>query len=149
MSVVAPETEARLALIDILNVEFAPLAAEDDKLHGSVGDDGARIGVYPEYWTPRPGNMTVGEATLVVQYYDQWDKVVDNNQSVSPATIEMLAERFRRALQRGIQRPGTGTLWYFDLQRVEYLDDPTGNKSRFHATVVARGNNTALVETAG
>ena len=44
---------------------------------------------------------------------------------------------------------GTTTLWYMTVTSVDYPKDPTGNKSRFEATVRAYGQNTALTETIG
>lgn len=146
--VVAPETEARKALITALETEFAAdqFPVRDDKLHASLGDQGTLIGVYPERSTASPGDNYVNEYDIVVQFYGKYNLEVERAQTVSPATIETFAERFRRALRVDVD-PRTGPVWYFSLLRINYPDDPTGNKTRFEATVLARGNNSALLET--
>lgn len=145
-----PETLARTGLMDILTAEFATdgFSVLDDKLHGSVGRDGTRIAVYTERFVPNFSNRYVGESECVVQFYGKYDLKVDPNQTVSPGIIEARAERFRTAL-RAFSEPGTGDRWYYRLERLEYPDDPTGNKTRFEAYVRAFANNTALVETTG
>lgn len=145
-----PETEARNALIAALTAEFAAdqFPVRDDKLHGSIGKDGTVIAVYADRMISSPANRYVGEVECVVQFYGKYDLKVDPTQTVSPSTIEARADRFRTALRQGTD-PNTGSVWYFTLERIEYPDDPTGNKTRFEAYVRARGNNTALVETTG
>lgn len=150
MAVTAPETSARNALVLLLNAEFAgdQFPVLSDKLHGSRGMDGTVVGVYPERTGANPSNRLVAEMYLVVQFYGKYDLKVDPKQTVNPSTIETQAERFRRALRPGTD-PGSGEVWYFTLDRIEYPDDPTGNKTRFEAYLTARGNNTALIETTG
>lgn len=150
MPVTAPETSARDALILILATEFATdgFPVLSDKLHGSLGADRTVIGVYPERTVASPGQKLVAEMSLVVQFYGKYDLKVDPRQAVDARWIEERAERFRRALRPNTD-PRTGELWYFSLDRMEYPDDPTGNKSRFEAYITARGNNTALIETTG
>lgn len=146
--VVAPETEARHALIASLEATFAvdQFPIRDDKLHASLGDQGTVIGVYPERSTASPANNYVNEYEIIVQFYGKYNLEVEREQSVSPSTIEGQAERFRRSIREGVD-PRTASVWYFSLLRVAYPDDPTGNKTRFEATVLARGNNYALIET--
>lgn len=150
MTVTAPETSARDALILLLSTEFGPdqFPVKSDKLHGSLGSDGTVIGVYPERMVSNPSQRLEAQYPLVVQFYGKYTLKVDPKQTVDPRWIEERAERFRRAL-RTITDPRTGEVWYFNLERVEYPDDPTGNKSRFEAYLTARGNNTALIETTG
>lgn len=145
-----PETLARAGLMDVLTAEFAAdgFPILDDKLHGSVGRDGTKFGIYCDRFLSSPGNRLVGEIECIVQCYGKYDLRVDPNQAVSPGIVEARAERFRDAL-RGYAEPGTGRLWYYRLERLEYPDDPTGNKTRFEAYVRAFSNNTALVETTG
>lgn len=144
----APETEARNQLMSLLNAEFAPeaLTAEDDKLHASLGWEGPRIGVYPDQSETMMSNNFVRDTTIVVQFYAQYDKQIDPEQSVSPSLIEGYADRFRNKLRGG--DVNTAANWYFKLSRILFPDDPTGNKTRFEAWVVARGNNgSQIVET--
>lgn len=145
----APETEARNALIDLLETEFSSdgFAVQDDKLHESVGFDGTLLGVYPERSVAGPGNRFVNDMELKVQFFGAYDKQVDPFQAVSPSIIEDFAHRFKRALHDSSPDPNTGKVWFFVLDRIEFPDDPTGNKTRFVATLKARGNNPALLET--
>jgi hypothetical protein len=134
--------------MDVLTAEFAAdgFPILDDKLHGSVGRDGSRIGVYCDRFLPNAQNRYVGEVECVVQFYGAYDLRVDPNQVVSPGIIEERADRFRNAL-RNFSEPGTGNRWYYRLERLEYVDDPTGNKTRFEAYIRAFANNNALIET--
>lgn len=144
----APETTAREALIAVLATEFAAeqFPIKDDRLHESLGWDGTVIGVSPERTLSNPGNRYVSDIELLVQFYGRYNKEVDPKQTVSPSVIEGFAERFRSSLRQGVD-PNTGSVWYFTLDRIEYPRDPTGNKTRFEAYLVAKGNNSALVET--
>lgn len=150
MTVTAPETVARHALIAMLETTYAADGVEvrDDKLHASLGDKGTLLGVFTNRSTAGAANKLFNEYELVVQFYGSYLLEVKREQTVSPGVIENYAERFRRALQVGVD-PRTGAVWYFELIRVVYPDDPTGNKSRFEAFVLARGNNAALIETVG
>lgn len=147
-AIVAPETVAREALLEALRIEFAAeqFIIKDDKLHPSLGDSRTVVGVYPERSVSNAQDKFVTQFELVVQFYAKYDLEVDREQSVSPSTIESYAERFRRSIRTGVD-PKTGAVWYFDLQRINYPDDPTGNKTRFEAFMTARGNNSALLET--
>lgn len=151
MPVTPPETQARESMIALLATEFAAeqFPIRDDKLHASLGSKGTILGVYCDRTVSSPRNRYVSEIEVVVQFYARYDLRVDPEQSVSPKVIEAFADRFRRALQAGGADPNTGSVWYFTLERIDYPDDPTGNKSRFEAYLRARGNNTALVETTG
>jgi hypothetical protein len=148
----APETEARNALIAMLAAEFAAeeFPIRDDKLHRSLGSKGTILGVYPERMVASPRDRYVSEMGLVVQFYSKYDLKVDPQQTVSPAKIEGFADRFRNALRTSNPDPNSPGVWYFTLERIEYPDDPTGNKTRFEAHLTARGNNGALLsETTG
>jgi hypothetical protein len=148
--VIAPETTARKALITALEAEFAAdqFPVKDDKLHASIGDSRTMIGVYPERSTAAANDKFVNQYEIVVQFYGKYTLEVDREQAVSPSVIETQAERFRQSIRSGVD-PKTGSVWYFDLNRIVYPDDPTGNKTRFEAFIVARGNNSALIETSG
>lgn len=149
MAPAPPETQARHALIASLQDEFATeqIPVESDKLHGSIGHEGPKIGVYPDRTSSSSTNRYVSEIEIVVQFYDRYTLKVDPKQKVSPDKIESYADRFRRKLAERTTDPRTGSVWYFTLERIDYPDDPTGNKTRFEARLRARGNNTALVET--
>jgi hypothetical protein len=150
MTVVAPETEARARLTKILEEEFGSenIPVKQGKLHGSYGHEGAAIGVSPGTATPGAGargNTLSQGSEIVVQFYGKWVKDVEPKAVVDPTIIEERAERFRRRLQ-GNDVDTSGS-WFFNLLRVRYPDDPTGQKTRFEADVQSIGNNSALIET--
>lgn len=146
----SPYAEAAEALKAIIDAEWLPegWTAIHDNLHPAVGQEGTRIGIAPEEETPRAGNMLLSDIVITVKFYRRWDPDVDYTKKVDPHDITAHAERFRQAL-RAYNGPGTGNVWYMNLMRIRYPNDPVGNKTRFEADIVAYGNNTALVETTG
>lgn len=146
----SPYAEAAEAIKTLIDTEWATegWTASHDNLHPAVGTGGTRIGIAPEEETPRPGNMVMADIVITVKFYRRWDPSVDETKKVDPHDIAAHAERFRQRL-RTYNGPHTGRVWYFNLIRIRYPNDPTGNKSRFEADIVAYGNNTALVETTG
>lgn len=148
----APETDARNALIALLAAEFSAeqFPIKDDKLNRSLGSKGTIMAVYPERTVSSTRDRYVNEMSLVVQFYGRYDLRVDPQQTVSPSKVEAFADRFRNALRTRNPDPNSPGVWYFTLERIEYPDDPTGNKTRFEAHLTARGNNGALLsETTG
>lgn len=154
MTVTAQTTSMRAQIKAILATEFAnELEANDwflwdDKLHRSLGSDGTYIGTSPNSETPWARDMHVLHTDILVQFYGRWDKEVDPKQIVDPVGIEVYAERFKRAIKSTGDAPNDHG-WYFNLIRVDYLDDPTGNKTRFEAVLQGYGNNPVLIETSG
>lgn len=147
-------TEVRQQIKAVAGTVFAPEIGTgwlllDDKLHRSVGHDGiGRIGISPNSAQPWPRDQQVEAVEVLVQVYGPYELKVDANQTVDPAVVEDFAERF----QRGIKAAGTASTsrsWYYNVIRVEFPDDPTGNKSRFEAVLQGYGQNPALVETTG
>lgn len=153
MTVTAPETELRRRVIELLTTEFTPegIVFHDDKLHDSLGTEGPIGGVYPGPATPDVRNKLVLKVSCYVQLFGQWSAVVDPKQEVSPATIEEWAERLRRRLQTDTQPayPHDSHVWFYEVGRIEYPDDPTGNSSRLLAQIMATTQNPALTETTG
>lgn len=147
-AVVAPETEAREALVRLLETTYSEEAfrVRSDKLHPSLGDEGVVLGVYPDHTRHDSRNALTSEMNLVVQFYGSYQKQIDRNMVVDPAKVESYAERFRRALK---SQPFSASpaVWYFMLEDLAFPLDPTGNITRFVAKLKARGNNTALAET--
>ena len=151
-TVTSPYVEAAEALAAILDAEFTDLniVTQHDNLHESLGYMGTVVGVAPEYERPQGTDAVVNEIYLKVKFYGMFIKDVDNQQTVDPRVAAIWAERFRRAVQAYNETaPGSTTLWYMAVTSVDYPKDPTGNKSRFEATVRAYGQNTALTETIG
>lgn len=150
MPVTATATEARQALMAIADAEFAPegFVTEDDWLHPSLGHEGTRLACYPEAQAFSRSEALVMDTEIHFQFFDYYDRQIDPEQAVSPVQIEQYAERFIRALQRN-NSPSTDHLWYFNLVDIEYPRDPTGNKTRFVARIVAKSGDPSIIETAG
>lgn len=147
---VAPETQARQALLSLMQAEFAGdgVAFKDDKLHGSVGHNGSAIGCYPERSVAYSRDRLVNEMHFVVQFYGKYDLRVDPNQTVSPSAVEGYADRFRSAMKSRNPDVNDAAVWYFNLDQIVFPPDPTGNITRFEAHLTAYGNNGAqLAET--
>lgn len=140
-----PETEARAALFTALQSVFPAIDIRNDRLHASLGDTAPVIGVYPDETPANPREKFVNEMRIIVQFFEKYEKIVDRQQTVDPAKIEKSAEEFRKMIKS--VDPKTSGVWYFELTRIQYPPDPTGNITRFVAQVTARGNNTALLET--
>lgn len=118
-----------------------------DKLHESRGHEGNEVGISPIRQGPRTSNGAVKETYVLVQFYMLWDKTIDPTDQVDPRIITGMADRFERKCESvQASTPGTTEVWFFEITGIEYPDDPTGNKSRFHATVRAVGDNTALTQ---
>lgn len=141
----APETITRAAIKGLLETTFPGVPIRDDKLHGSLGAQGAVIGTSPIRARPWNRDAAVQDTEVLVQFYNKYTLKVDPTQAVDPAIVEDLADKFRLALKGGYK--GSGAVWYFMLVDITYPDDPTGNKTRFEARVVAKGNNDSLIET--
>lgn len=139
------------AVIDTFNAEFADegFVMIPDRLHESLGLKRVDVGIAPVEEYPQASDALVQETWAEVRFYDIWKKEITPNTQVNPYRITGFAERFRDALRRAqTTDPRTGQVWYFDVRRVQYPPDPTGNSSRFHMTIRAFGNNSGLIETA-
>lgn len=146
----SPYAEAAEFLKALIDDEWSVegWTAIHDNLHPAIGQEGTRIGIAPEEETPRAGNMLFNDIVITVKFYRRWDPDVDYTKKVDPHDIAAHAERFRRAV-KAAGDPRTGAVWYFNITRIRYPNDPVGNKTRFEADIVAYGNNSALVETTG
>lgn len=119
------------------------------KLHASVGGDSSVgwAGVAPFADEPRAANQQLLDPVVEAQVFLPWDKVVDNERVVDPQPIMDLAHAFRARVEL-VQNHNTELLWYFNVQRLWYPDDPTGQKTRFHALLRGVGtNNASLLES--
>lgn len=149
MAVTSPSTQTRAALKTVIESEFSAenFTVLDDRLHESLGDKGVRIGTSPVREYPSSNNMNVLNSEILVQFYGKWRKEIDPTQQVDPSIIEGYAERFRRAVNGA--DPKTEYVWFFNVLEISYPNDPTGNKTRFEARVLATGENSAIIETSG
>jgi hypothetical protein len=148
----SPFEVVALSLKQIIDTEFAPegITAIFDNIHEALGQTRVTVGIAPVEDVPRAGNAVVQETWVEVRFFDLWKREIDPGTVINPTRITAFAERFRRAVRSSqATDPGTGQVWYFDVTRIQYPNDPTGNKSRFVATIRAFGNNSALVETTG
>lgn len=146
----SPYQQVAEALELIINNEFAPegVVATHDNLHAALGQTRVAVGINPIYDQVNGRNTTAMEIWAEVKYYDLWTQEIDPTTVVDPRDIAAKAERFRQAVQAARVTAGNDQVWFFDVMRIEYPNDPTGNKSRFVATLRAFGNNSGLLETA-
>lgn len=146
----SPYAQAADALKAIIDAEWSAegWTAIHDNLHPAVGDSGTRIGIAPEEETPAAGNMIQNNIAITVKFYRRYDIDVDYDKKVDPRPITEHAERFRNAVRQAAA-PNTDSVWYFNIIRIRYPNDPVGNKSRFEVDIVAYGTNSGLVETFG
>lgn len=136
----------------VIDTEFAPegFTAILDKLHESLGRKRVDIGIAPVRERRYARDAYVRETWIEVRFYDLWTQEISPDTLVNPVRIATFAERFSRAIEAYNNTVvGTGSMWFFDVEEIDYPDDPTGNKTRFHASVRAYGNNPAIVETVG
>lgn len=144
-----PFTELALIVENAVLTEFDDeqfIVFERDRIHESLGSDG-RLYVALSPDNDRANNIEL-TLEMLIQFYDVYDLEIDPQQQVDPSVITNKAERLRRALA-AVRTTGTQHLWFFDVTQTRYPNDPTGNKSRFEMTIVARGNNSGLIETFG
>ncbi len=142
--------EMATAIIAVFNAEFAAegWVMIPDNLHASLGRHRVDVGIAPIEDVPMSNDNVVQETWAEVKFYGLWKQEIKPDTMVNPFTVTGYAERFRSALRVAtVHSPGTGQVWFFDVRRTKYPNDPTGNKSRFVMTIRAYGNNSALVET--
>ena len=146
----SPYAEAADALKAIIDAEWASegWSAIHDNLHPAIGQEGVRIGIAPEEEAGRAGNLIQNDISITVKFYLRWDADVDYTKRVDPRIIAEHALRFREAC-RFASDPATPGVWFFNVMRIRYPNDPVGNKTRFEADVVAYGNNPSFLETVG
>jgi hypothetical protein len=148
----SPFSIAAYTIKQVFDAEFAAegYSMVYDKLHESLGRDRVEVGIAPTEDVVNERNSVVQETYMEVRFYDLWRQEIDPATQVDPTRITDYAERLRSALRRAkATMAGTGEVWYFDVRRTTYPDDPTGNKTRFHMIVRAYGNNADLVESSG
>ena len=148
----SPFEAVATVLKTLIDTEFAPenIVAVFDNIHGSLGTKGICVGIAPTEDLVHQNDRLVQETWIEIKFYDLWKKEIDPKTIVNPTRITAFAERLRVALREagnGITDPGTGQVWFFQLMKITYPNDPTGNRSRFVATIRAWGNNSQLVET--
>lgn len=136
------------AVKGVIDAEFAAegITAIHDRVHASNGWKRPIVGISPESQTPRSGNEFLLDTRVLIQFYNTWDKEIDPEQVVDPRTITDYAHRLMQAIEsQQASYAGSSQVWYFKVENVQYPNDATGNKTRFHMTICAYGDNTALL----
>ncbi len=140
----ATETLARNAVKAAVEAEFSAegYTVTNDKLTRAAGKDGDALAVSPDasYEDPRYVGMLITQVLL--QVYLKYDPTPDENITVDPSDIEAIAGRLRHKFRTSSQGTG-GDFWWLRLIRIDFPDDPTGNKSRLEATFEVRADNEA------
>ena len=136
------------AVKSIFETEFSVegFTMQFDNLHEALGRDRVAVGIAPTEERANLRDRLVQDTWVEVKFFGLWTDEISPDTIVNPTKITGYAERFRAAL-RTAAVTSSGQMWYFDVDRVQYPNDPTGNKSRFVATIRAFGNNANLVET--
>lgn len=143
MASLATLTRARVK--EVVEAEFSDRSwtVADDKLLRAAGHKGSdEIAVFPEAEREKPGAVNQLECPVWLQVYLAYDANLDEDQVVDPTIIEEIAERLRAAFADE-SGGDSADLWFLRLQRIEYPDDPTGNKSRLEALITGYGANQA------
>lgn len=145
----SPFSQVAQEIKSIFDAEFAAegFTMIFDKVHEALGQTRVEVGIAPSYDSVLSNNGLVQETWVEVRFLGLWRKEITPTTQIDPVTITVYAERFRDALRRA-SNSSSGQMWYYDVRRTDYPDDPTGNKSRFYMTIRAYGNNAGLVETA-
>ena len=141
-----PATAVRQRVREIVEDEFSAEGWEvtDDKLPRASGHDGVtRLAVYPEDEHVQARNHYELIVPVVLQVYLGYEAKIDEFQQVDPGIIEAIGDRLRRAFENSSVGT-TSDLWFLNLIRIEYPDDPTGNKSRLEAHIEGHCENPAV-----
>lgn len=138
-------TSVRERVIEIVEDEFSDegIIVANDKLPRAAGKDGVTVAaVYPESEYEKPNRVIELVVPVVLQMYLAYSAEPDETIVVDPTIIEGYADRLRSAFQTQSSN-NTGDMWFLRLTRIDYPDDPTGNKSRLEAQIEGHGNNLA------
>lgn len=128
----------------IITTEFKPenIQVRSGFADASLGQYGPVAAVSPIAEEPSPDNRLHLITSLALEFFASWQPEADPDIVVDPAVIESYVYRLRLALSTYTQ-PKTSTIWWFQLDEVIYEPDPTGNITRFVATITAHGDNPA------
>jgi len=140
----SPTTEAREYIQEILTAEFKAerITVRSGFTDNSLAQNGVTAGVFPISEMPNYDDRLELHTSIGVDLLAVWDADPDVERIVDPSVIESYANRFRVALA-AYEQTGTDSIWWFELNELNYDTDPTANITRFSATVVAHGTNPA------
>lgn len=150
----SPMTDARARVKAIIAAVYTAegWTAGDDKFGRSKGmgeaHGTASISVTPDYERERFGKAYILDLGILVQFYLGYDAEPDETISRDSTIIEGYADRLRAAFAGAGSRVDVGDAWYLRLTGIEYPEDPTGNKTRFEATIVGEATNAAALPSA-
>jgi len=123
-----------------VSAEFG-YTVENDKLTRSAGNKGQiRVACYPEEEVQNFGRAIELTVRVRLQLYLAYNDSPNEETAVDPGIIEAIGDRLRNAF-KGDVGGTTQDLWFLHLTRIEYPDDPTGNKSRLEAEIQSRAAN--------
>lgn len=119
--------------------------AKHDCLHESLGQWRVEVGISPVRITQQPGNASVKNTFILIQFYGMWKAQVDPELQVNPFKVAAIQERLERALEvQQAEDPASNEVWYFTVIGTDFPRDPSGNKTRFEMTVKAWGDAPGL-----
>lgn len=132
---------------EVIEDEFSAegFTVEYDKIGRSAGMEiasGARVAFTPDDAIENPRNVVELVVRGTLQLYMAYDAEPDETIVVDPTTIVQYAGRIRAAFKDS-SSGDTDELWFCRMTGVIYPDDPTGNKSRLEARILAFGQNEA------
>lgn len=142
----SPATLVRQRVKSVVATEFAGegWTAADDKLLRAAGKDGTQLAVSPDSEHEDPRAVACLLIDVLFQLHLAYEAEPDEDIAVDPTIIEGYGDRLRRAFRT--QSSGTTSdLWYLRVTDIDYPDDPTGNKTRLHATIQGRADNPAAL----
>jgi hypothetical protein len=142
----SPSTQVRASVKAAILAEFAAegITCEDDKLDSSLGQGKSRAACWPVREKEWASDANALETEVCIQVFAAYDPQINPEQAVDPAAIEGWADRLKIRL-KAYRDVGDQYCWYFRVLEIEYLDDPTGNKTRFEMRVLGYGSNSAAL----
>ena len=147
----APETDSRARVKQAVATAFSAegWTAGDDRFGRSKGmgepHDQASISVTPLYARERLNKAWLLDIGILVQFYLGYDAEPDETIVRDSTVIEGYANRLRAQFAGAGARVDTGDAWYLRWTGVEYPVDPTGNITRFEATIIGEAKNAAAL----
>lgn len=141
------EGDIRAYIKTAIETEFSAegFTVENTKLLRAAGSDGrTRLATSPV--TSRENDRVAVrlDVEVVLQFYLAFDATPDEDRTVDPSVIEGYADRVRTALAPSSSM-ATANLWGLRVTRVDFPDDPDGQKTRLEATIAGFANNKAAL----
>lgn len=119
-------------------VELAGVPVDDGPLDTQAGSEGVRAAVYSDGWSELPQDVNRREIFLSAVFHDQFGDDLIDNADTSPAS---LIEGYSDRMVAAIKTIRTSTAWYVRVRRVEFFNDPTGDRTRFRCVVSGWDDN--------